>query len=161
MNSTRYFMRGLLMLALLLSGGCSTWFGSSFERPEVQLVDAEIIQARLHQQEFKLKLRIDNPNNTSLPLRGISYDVQLNDIPLGNGHSTRLIKVPANGHTYVELPVYTNIWRHIRSLVRILEKPDQPISYALQVQVKTGLLFSKKVNVSRRGSLIPGKLLED
>lgn len=153
--------RLLPILAFSMLGGCSTWFTSSFERPEVQIVDAEIVQARLHQQEFRLKFRIHNPNSSNLPLRGFSYDVQLNDIPLGSGHSNRIITVPANGTTYVELPIYTNIWRHIRSIVRTLEKPNQPVHYSLQVKIKSGLFFSKSVRLNHRGSFIPGEILEE
>lgn len=151
----------LFVLVASLASGCSTWFSSDFEEPDVQLVDAEVIHARLLEQQFKLYFRIDNPNSSSLPVRGINYEIHLNGVPLGKGKSNKWITVPAHGHAYFVLPVHTNIWRHIRTIVRLLEKPDQKVSYALQAEVKTGLLFKKKVKVTRSGSIIPGEFLKD
>lgn len=151
----------LFFLVANLTSGCSTWFSSDFEKPDVQLVDAEVIHARLLEQQFKLYFRIDNPNSSSLPVRGIKYEIHLNGIPLGKGKNNKWVTVPAHGHAYFDVPVHTNIWRHIRTIVRLLEKPDQSISYILQAEVKTGLLFKKKVKVMRNGSINPGEFLKD
>ncbi|MDM7858704.1 LEA type 2 family protein [Thiopseudomonas acetoxidans] len=151
----------LFVLVANLTSGCSTWFSTNFEEPSVQLVDVEVIQARLLEQHFKLYFRIDNPNSSNLPVRGIEYEIHLNDVPLGKGKNNKWITVPAHGHAYFDVPVQTNIWRHIRTLVRLLEKPDQKINYSLQAQVKTGLLFKKKVKVTRNGNIIPGEFLKD
>ncbi|MCK9238546.1 MAG: LEA type 2 family protein [Thiopseudomonas sp.] len=151
----------LFILVANLASGCSTWFSTDFAEPDVQLVDVEVIHARLLEQQFKLYFRIDNPNSSSLPVRGINYEIHLNGVPLGKGKSNKWVTVPAHGHAYFDLPVHTNIWRHIRTLVRLLEKPDQAVSYALQAEVKTGLLFKKKVKVTRGGSIIPGEFLKD
>lgn len=151
-----------LVLAMTgLGSGCSTWFSNDFESPQVELVNAEVVHARLLEQQFKLHFRIDNPNQHSLPVRGIEYQVELNGIPLGKGTSNRLASIPANGHSYYEIPIYTNIWRQIRNLVRMLESPDQQVDYSLQVRIKTGLFYKKYVELSRRGYITPGDYLKD
>lgn len=157
----RWILTCMLLLAALNSSGCSTWVSSDFTAPDVQLVDAEVVHARLLEQQFKLYFRIDNPNTSSLPMRGINYDIQLNGIPLGKGKANKWLTVPAQDHAYFDIPVQTNIWRHIRTLVRLLEKPDRPIKYELSVEVKTGLLFKKKTLITRSGSIVPGDFLKD
>ncbi len=150
-----------LLVVLLSLNGCASFFSQNFAKPGVELADIEVVHARLLEQQFNLYFRIDNPNDFSLPITGMDYEVELNGISLGKGHSSRLAKIPANGHAYITIPVHTNLWRHIRSVVSMLEKPDQKIHYSLQADIKSGLFFGKKVRVNRNGSLIPGDFLKD
>ncbi len=144
----------LCLLPPLFLGGCSTWTSSSFQAPDVQLV-----YARLLEQEFMLEFRIDNPNSHSLPVRGVNYEIQLDGVPLGRGQNSQWLSVPAGGHAYLKVPVHTNLWRHLKNLVKVLENPTRPVPYALRAEVKTGLMFNKSVPVSRQGSFTPGEYL--
>lgn len=152
-----------LVFITLLScvSGCSTWVGSSFKKPDLQLVDVELVHARLLEQQFILHFRVDNPNSQSLPMRSINYRVMLNDTPLATGSNNQWLTVPAHGHAYFQVPVHTNLWRHMKVIVRMLEKPDQPIHYALHADVSTGLLFGKKINILRHGDIIPGDYIRE
>lgn len=149
----------LCTLLVLTLGGCSTWTSSNFQAPDVQLVNAELVYARLLEQEFMLEFRIDNPNTKSLPVRGVSYDIQLNGVPLGRGQNNQWLSVPAGGHAYLKVPVHTNLWRHLKGLVKVLDNPAQPVTYSLQANVRTGLMFNKNVPVRRQGSFTPGEYL--
>jgi len=110
-----------------------------FKDPDVQLIKVDVIKARLLEQEFRLRFRIDNPNGVSLPVRGLDYAVHLNEMKLAEGYSNEWFTVPAHGHHTFEVPVRTNLWRHVRQIVKMLEKPDEPIRYRLQGEVKTGM----------------------
>ncbi|QNH05325.1 LEA type 2 family protein [Pseudomonas sp. B11D7D] len=153
----------LLMFFGLLSGltGCSTWMTGGFKDPDVQLIKVDVIKARLLEQEFRLRFRIDNPNGISLPVRGLDYNVQLNDIQLAEGYSNEWFTVPAHGHHTFEVPVRTNLWRHVRQIVKALEKPDVPIRYSLKGEVKTGMLFGRSVHMARNGEIIPGDFIPE
>lgn len=158
LSAARVTALGLLLGML---PGCSTWFGKDFTEPDVQLVNVELVYARLLEQEFLLEFRVKNPNSRSLPIRGLTYNVLLNDIPLGHGQSNQWINVPAGGERRFTLRAHTNLWRHARQVVAILKKPDQPIRYALEGELKTGLMFNKNVKVRRQGSITPGDYLND
>lgn len=150
-----------LGLFLTLLPGCSTWFGKDFTAPKVQLVRVELVYARMLEQEFLLEFSVKNPNNRSLPIRGLSYNLTLNDIPLGHGQANQWLTVPAGGERRFSLRAHTNLWRHAKQVVAILKKPDQPIRYALDGELKTGLIFNKKVKVRRQGSITPGDFIND
>ncbi|WP_454254875.1 LEA type 2 family protein [Pseudomonas sp. Marseille-Q8238] len=150
---------GLGLLASL--AGCSTWFTSEFQDPEVRLVKVDVIKARLLEQQFMLRFRIDNPNASSLPVRGLVYSVTLDGIPLAEGESSNWFTVEAHGHQTFEVPVRTNLWRHIKDIVRALENPDEAIRYSFQGQVKTGLLFGRSVHLVRNGEIIPGDYIPE
>ena len=141
--------------------GCSTWFSDSFEDPDVRLVNVDVVRAKLLEQRFTLRFRIDNPNDVSLPVRGLEYVVHLNNVKLAEGESETWFTVPANGHHEFDVPVRTNLWRHVRQVVKMLEQPDQPISYRLEGEVKTGLLFGRRVHMARNGEIIPGNYLPE
>ncbi|WP_296232986.1 LEA type 2 family protein [uncultured Pseudomonas sp.] len=153
----------LLMFFGLLSGltGCSTWMTGGFKDPDVQLIKVDVVKARLLEQEFRLRFRIDNPNGVSLPVRGLDYNVHLNGIQLAEGYSNEWFTVPAHGHHTFEVPVRTNLWRHVRQIVKALEKPNEPIRYSLKGQVKTGMLFGRSVHMARNGEIIPGDLIPE
>ncbi|MDV7211047.1 LEA type 2 family protein [Azotobacter beijerinckii] len=154
---------GLLGLLGLLCGlaGCSTWLTGAFKDPDVQLVKIDVVKVRLLEQQFVLRFRVDNPNWTSLPIRGLDYEVFLNDIRLAKGASNKWFTVPARGREEFDVLVTTNLWRHMKSIVKLLKKPDQPIHYQLQGTAKTGLLFGRGVLVSRYGEITPSNYLQD
>ncbi len=152
----------LIFLAVLSTlGGCSTWVGASFQKPDIQLVDVELVHAKLLEQQFILHFRVDNPNSQSLPIHSINYQVMLNDTPLATGSNNQWFTVPSNSHAYFKIPVHTNLWRHMKVIVRMLEKPNQPIHYALHADVKTGLVLGKKINIVRHGDIIPGDYIRE
>ncbi|WP_407291238.1 LEA type 2 family protein [Stutzerimonas zhaodongensis] len=153
----------MVVVLSLLSGltGCSTWFSSDFQDPRVQLKNVEIIKARLLEQQFMLRFRIDNPNEQSLPVRGLVYTVHLNDVELASGESSGWATVPAHGFEYYEVPIHTNLWRHMKYVVRLLEKPDRPIAYRLDGELKTGLMLGRRVHISTNGEIIPGNFIPE
>jgi LEA14-like dessication related protein len=150
----------LVSFALLFGlGGCSS--SGDFKSPEVRLIKVDVVKAKLLEQHFTLRFRIDNPNSFSLPVRGIEYVVHLNKVKLAEGESSVSFTVPAHGHHNFSVPVRTNLWRHLRQIVKALDKPDQPISYQLQGAVKTGWLFGQSVHMSRNGEIIPGDYIPE
>lgn len=154
---------GLTFLLGLCTGlpGCAAWFGGEFTDPQVRLVKVDVVKARLLEQQFILRFRIDNPNDDSFPVRGLSYSVQLNGVPLASGESSEWFNVPARGHQVFDVPVRTNLWRHLKDVVRALEDPEQPIRYSLRGEVKTGLLFGRRVHLARNGEIIPGNYIPE
>ena len=152
----------LLTLGLLVSlGGCSSWLTDDFRDPEVRLLKVDVVKAKLLEQKFVLRFRVDNPNDMSLPIRGLNYNVKLNGVLLAEGQSDKSFTVPARGHQTFEVPVRTNLWRHLKRIVNSLEDPDEPISYQLQGEVKTGLMFGRSVHLQRNGEIIPGNYIPE
>ena len=120
-----------------------------------------MVKAKLLEQKFVLRFRIDNPNDISLPIRGLNYNVKLNGVLLAEGQSDKSFTVPARGHQTFDVPVRTNLWRHLKRIVNSLEDPDEPISYQLQGEVKTGLMFGRSVHLQRNGEIIPGNYIPE
>ncbi|MCZ4127438.1 LEA type 2 family protein [Stutzerimonas balearica] len=155
-------LRTVLLLSLLGSlTACSTWFSNNFVDPKVHLTKVEVVKARLLEQQFMLRFRIDNPNDHSLPVRGLRYKVHLNEVELADGESSGWLTVPAHGFEYYEVTVHTNLWKHMKYIVRLLEKPDRAIRYSLDGELKTGLMLGRAVQISTKGEIIPGNFIPE
>ena len=148
---------------LLIAGlsGCASWFESSDKDPEVRLERVELVQAKLLEQRFKLHMRVDNPNDSTLTVRGLSYTVYLGTIKLTEGENEHWFSVqPKSSADYV-IPVRTNLWPQVRPLVKLLETPDQPIPYRLEGTLQTGLFYGYDVHLTRKGEIIPGDFIPE
>lgn len=150
----------LILLAGLLLAACSSSV-SNLKKPEIRLLDAEVVRARLLEQELLLYFEIDNPNNISLPVKNLDYRVHLNGVLLADGHSRARFEVPARGKRTFEVPVHTNLWRNVRQFIQMEKNPDVPVHYSLQGSIKTSRVFGKKVYFSRQGQLTPGDYIKD
>ncbi|OUM09337.1 hypothetical protein BW686_01180 [Pseudomonas syringae] len=153
----------ILSLALFMFGlsGCSLLSFDSFKDPEVHLVKVEVIKARLTHQDFRLSFEVDNPNDSRLLVRGLTYKIMLNEALLAEGKSSDWSFVEGNGRKTLLISVQTNLWQHARYIAKLLKKPDQPIHYQLEGKLKTGLVFRHTVRVLRSGDVIPGDLIKD
>ncbi|GGC85656.1 LEA type 2 family protein [Halopseudomonas salina] len=145
-----------LVAGLSLLTGCAL-FSPSYTKPDIALANVEMLKANLWEQSFRLKLRVDNPNDRSLPIRGMQYQIYLNDARLATGVSDQIFDVPAYGSEYFELNVRSNLWRHVGDIVKLIEN-QQPVDYRIEGHIRTGLLFSPRLNLREKGTLNPADL---
>ena len=161
MSARTVLLSSIGLVFLLGLSGCATWFTGNYQDPQVHLVKVEVIKAKLLQQEFMLRFRIDNPNDSSLPVRGLTYSVRLGGMLLTEGETRDWFTVAANSREYYEVPVRTNLWRNLRDIARMLKHPDQPIRYDLQGELRTGVLFGHDVVLNHTGEIKPGDWSQD
>jgi LEA14-like dessication related protein len=69
--------------------------------------------------------------------------------------------VPPRSHAFFKVSVRTNLWPQIRSVVQLLKKPDQPVPYRLEGELKTGLFIGYDVQVAHNGVIIPGDFIPE
>lgn len=150
-------LKVMLLLAVLLGlHGCAV-FDRSFSKPDVRLANVQMLKSNLWEQSFRLRLRVDNPNSRNLPIRGMQYQVYLNNMRLATGVTDKSFDVPAYGSEYFYITVRSNIWRHVGALVKLVED-QQPVHYRIDGHIRTGLLFSPKLNLHEEGTLDPSEL---
>lgn len=167
MNIPVYKTRAFVFLLMLLAGlglnGCSSSPSETvlLKEPEVQLVDVELDHARLLEQQFTLRFRVDNPDDVELQVRGLNYTVFLDKLKLASGQYPTWLTVPPHGHADLEVPVQTNLWRHMKDIAKLLRKSDAPVRYRLTGELLVGLMFGHNVNVSREGVFVPGAFIPE
>lgn len=149
--------RFLLATALALLGGCASWGGSDWREPQVHLVRVEKVKLRLHQQEFVLHVRVDNPNDSRLFIRNLDYRVHLGDLLLAQDEISLWRSVAAHSQRTFKITARTNLWQHLKPLAKLLKK-GEPLPYRLQAELNSGLLIHRSLHLSRSGEIIPGDL---
>jgi len=93
-------------LALALAAGCVV--GPSFKEPHLDVVNVQMLKGDLLRQELRVRMRVQNPNDRELPVRGVDYEVQLAGEAFAHGQSERDFVVPANGETEFDVSVTAN-----------------------------------------------------
>ncbi|CAI8912581.1 LEA type 2 family protein [Pseudomonas sp. IT-P176] len=161
MLNQRRALHCISLLLLLSLSGCVSWFSDDELEPQVHLLKVEVVRARLLDQKFMLYFRVDNPNDSSLTIRGLEYRIHLSQFLLTEGESDQWFSVDPKSSGYFQVPIRTNLWQHLREVVKLLKKPEQPIPYRLEGTLQTGLLFGKDVHLSRYGEIIPGDFIPE
>lgn len=147
----------LLLLGTLMAWltGCASWGSDDWREPQVHLVEVETVKARLLQQEFVLHVQVDNPNDSRLFIRNLSYAVRLNDLLLVQDEESLWRSVGGHARRTFKITARTNLWQHLKPLAKLL-KSGEPLHYTLQAELATGLLIHRDLHLSRSGEIIPG-----
>jgi LEA14-like dessication related protein len=112
-----------LLLAAML-GGCAT-LQPPLQAPNVSLTEMRVLDATLFEQRYALKIRVQNPNPAALPITGMDFRLDINDVELGRGVSDQAITVPAYGETVSEIALVSNLAR-IVDQIRALDSGKGP-----------------------------------
>ena len=142
------------LAALLLSAGCAR-FGARLEPPQLSVVGVEIARGDLFEQRFKARMRVQNPNDRSIAVRGVSYTLQIGGEELGRGLSGSSFTVPALGVAEFDMLVTMNL---AGTLMRLLERarsdglPDS-LSYRLRGEVKLAEGLVRTIPFDEKGSV--------
>lgn len=125
----------LLVAAAVLSG-CVT-----LQSPRVSLADLRILDLTLFEQSYALQIRVQNPNAVALPITGMNFRLDINDVELGRGVSNRAVTVPAYGEAVVEIKLVSNIARVFDQLRAIEKGGAQNLRYRLTGDVRVADRF--------------------
>ena len=121
----------LLVLAVALSG-CALVV-PKLETPKLSIVDVEVRKANLLEQQLRVRMRVENPNDRSLPVQGLSYTVYLGGQEFATGVSAASFVVPALGTAEFNMNVSTNA---AGALFTIFSRPrGEGIDYRMEGRV--------------------------
>jgi len=107
---TRQIRRPVLFgawAALLALAACSL-VTPRFIKPDVSVANIEFAGGTLLQQNFLVKLNIQNPNDRAIPVTGLHVELNVDGDRVASGVSSRPFVVPAHGDTQFDLTVTAN-----------------------------------------------------
>jgi LEA14-like dessication related protein len=137
-----------LALGLLL-GACSSML-PRLEPPELQVVRIEVERADLLQQQLRVRMRVQNPNDRSLPVRGITYEMEVAGEPFAHGESEKNFEVPALGSTEFDVSVTANAASALLKLASSGAKLDA-VEYRLVGKVSLSAGMIRSIPFDRKG----------
>lgn len=149
-------LRGAAIVVLPCVLAACAAFGPRLETPELSIAGVELVKGDLFEQRFKARLRVQNPNNVELAVRGITYTLELGGEELGRGLSGSSFVVPARGEAEFDMLVTANL---AGTLLKIVERarrdgglPDE-LEYHLRGQVKLDRGAVRTVPFDEQGKL--------
>ncbi len=129
---------GLLTYGLLTHGflmGCAS-IESLTERPEASFEGVQLQEVTLTQASLLFILKIENPNPFNLSIRQVDYNLSVNNTELITGKIDESLKVPAGGHSLIQIPVDLRYLDAFGSLAEMANASQTP--YLLQGVVTIG-----------------------
>lgn len=123
-----------ITLIVAVVTGCASMTGLS-EAPRISLVSISPAGIRLLEQRFLVSLRIQNPNDRDITIRGLDYEIVVNDKVFARGVSGKPVSVAAWSDTTAEVEVVTSLDRIMEQLRGLATRGKPTIDYAISGHV--------------------------
>jgi len=112
------FRTVVISLCTAILSGCSA-FAPKIETPRLMLISAEMMSGDMFNQQFRVRVHVENPNARPLPIKQIDYELFLEGDSFSEGASAAPFTVPANDELEFDLVVKTNF---VSSVGRLLSR---------------------------------------
>jgi LEA14-like dessication related protein len=150
--ASRWLAMAIVGLALACAG-CSGLV-PKLETPQLSLVGIRIQDMTFFEQHLLVRLRVRNPNDLALPVKGITVDFELAGEAFAEGVSARAFEVPAFGEAEFDMMVTANA---ATALLRIIDesrgKRVDSLDYRIRGKLSTSLGLLRSVPFDERGTI--------
>jgi LEA14-like dessication related protein len=139
--------RPVAILLVLLLPACAG-FGRRMETPKLDIIAVELLKGDLFEQRLKVRMRVQNPNDRGLDVKGITYTLEVGGEEFGRGISGSAFTVPPLGEAEFDMNVTANMAGTLLRLVSRAEKRGEgaphEIGYRIvgKVSLASGMLRS-------------------
>ena len=152
MDTTRLRKIALATVACFTAGCASTGF--TVDKLDVNLSNVVVAEIGLDGQTFVLDFDVINPNPFPLPIRSISYGVELEGFRFASGETQGEFTVPANGDSHFAITVDVDLMRTAPQLMFIVRDGIyREIPYALEGKFAIDVPFANPVSFRNAGSI--------
>jgi LEA14-like dessication related protein len=145
-------MRARVIACLAVAGwllaGCSL-LRPKVETPRLSVVHVELMKSGLWEQQLRVRLRVQNPNDLVLPVKGIDYKLEVAGAEFAHGVSTASFSVPALGEAEFDMNVTANI---AGTMLRLLNTRADQIDYRIAGTVSLSSGWVHAVPFDQRGT---------
>ena len=141
-----------IALALTLPLAACSLFAPKFNRPNVSVVSIELRSGNLLQQNFALKLNIQNPNARTLPVTGVHVELHVGGEQIASGVSDHAVVVPANGESEFDMTIKANVALALLKLADKVNQHSNSIDYDLTGAASVDLPFLRDLPFHQTGS---------
>jgi LEA14-like dessication related protein len=126
-----------LLFALL--AGCSTLV-PRLETPKLSVVNVEVTKTELWEQRMKVRLRVQNPNDRSLPVHGLTAKLEVAGEEFATGVTAASFEVPALGEAEFDMDMTAHM---AGALLKLLGRKGDAVGDAIDYRVTGKLSLSK------------------
>lgn len=145
------------LVGCLALSGCAA-IPRDLKTPEVSFVGLRAVEASVFEQKLEVRLKVRNPNDLELPVKGLEVDIELAGEPFARGTSAREFVVPALGEAEFDMHVTANA---APALLRIAggDRKSREIDYRLKGKLSTRIGMLRTIPFEQAGKLPISDLL--
>lgn len=99
----------ILIMLLPLLFACAGMGNGLLTSPDLSITGVSVEHLSLDKQDIRLNLRISNPNPVPIPVRGLTYELDINSVKFASGFNKTNIDIPASGDSDVALVISGNL----------------------------------------------------
>ncbi len=128
---------GLIVAAVFITG-CSGLMLSA-ERPRFNIANIQPRELKLMEQVFTMDLRIQNPSASPIDIKGLVFNLEINDIPFASGVSDKHLTIPpftARIHQVEAVTTLASLLHQISQAQKHTD--DMKLKYRLKGTIHTG-----------------------
>ncbi len=126
----RFFVLAWAALLIALVAGCAST-GELANPPRVSLADLRLAEVGLVEQRYAARLRIQNPNDARLNVRGMEYTIYVNGRKFADGVSGRDFSVPGYGEIIIEVNLTSTVLRVFEQFKNLSESESKIFRYRI------------------------------
>ena len=119
--------------------GCSTLI-PHLETPSLSIVSVELLKSDMWEQRIKVRMRVQNPNDRALPIKGLSYALQVAGEDFAKGVSGASFMVPALGEAEFDMNVTANM---ASTLIKLLGRGADSLGDQVDYRIKGKISLSQ------------------
>jgi len=137
----------------VLLAACSS-LGSKLEAPSLELVGVQMLSTDMFAQRFKVRVKVINPNDLELPVKGLEYTILMMGDSFAEGMANESFLLPAMGEAEFDMLVTTNF---VSSFGRLLSRVQggklENIDYEIAGKVMVDKGMVRKIPFNHRGTV--------
>jgi len=141
----------LLIAGSLCLAACSL-VAPKFERPTLSVIGIEMVNGNLLQQNFRVKLNIQNPNDRAIPVTGIKATLSVGGDTIAEGQNDRAFVVPANGDIDFDMMISANMALALLKLANKMDQQGESIEYEVTGAAQIDSAFLHDLPFHQTGS---------
>jgi LEA14-like dessication related protein len=131
----------LFLLATTVLSGCASLV-PQLETPHLSIVSLELVKADILSQELNVRMRVQNPNDRALPVKGLDYRLEVEGQKFATGVLGAPFTVPSFGEAEFDMRITANLASTIVRLLSRSDQHDEAINYRMvgKLSLSEGLL---------------------
>lgn len=144
-------MRWTVALLAALLSACAAQ--TKLEAPNLSVINLEMLESSLFTQRLKVRVRVQNPNDIDLPVKGVSAKLEIDGEEFASGVSANSFVVPAFGESEFDLLVDASMARTVIGMLgKGRDKPMESLDYRLSGKVSLSSGFVRSIPFDETGS---------
>ena len=143
----------LLLSVLMIFFTACAGLGKRLQPPGINVADIHVQEVKAFETVLKIDLRLINPNDVPLDIKGLNCDLELNGKRFASGVANEKKVIPPYGTGVIPVVVYSSVFKVIRGVIGMKGKENFKYRLKGQVHLEGNRLFGSTIPFESAGEL--------